>query len=98
MNVDAIFDAFGKLSQLTVLADKQREKQAQIKSVNEKRCGNCYHWMKSSCIPEKQHKKFKSTSSRACKDFHQCPAMAGLSDAFEIELKDINEKIREATA
>lgn len=54
--LDNIWGAFDRLSSLIHLADQRRNKLAQIRSLEVKKCGNCDYWMKSSCIPEKVHK------------------------------------------
>lgn len=93
MNVDAIFDAVGKASRLVHLHDEIRKKQHQLRSVLNKRCGNCDKWMKSTCIPEKKHKQFKSCDSFGCKDFVICWHSNKLSKQFESELSELKSKI-----
>ena len=91
MNVDRIFDAVGKASVYVIACDKINEKRKQLSDVQARRCGNCYHWMKSSCAPEKQHGQFKSSISYACKDFYLDDSH-GLIQKFENELKLLEEK------
>ena len=66
---EAIFDAIGKLSRAVHARDRRLTKLAQIASCEVKEWGRCDHWTKSSCVPEKQRKEFKSMGSPACKDF-----------------------------
>jgi hypothetical protein len=94
MNMVAeIFGAFGKLSELTGLVDQCSRKQVQIRSVNERRCGNCDHWMKTSCVPEKQHKQFKSMNSPACGAFTLDGGSKRLNDQFSVELVEIEARL-----
>lgn len=92
MDVNAIFDAVSKAANFVCLQDAICKKQEQIRNVLSKRCGNCFHWMKSSCIPEKKHKQFKSCESYGCKDFELCPFSEGLAKKFKEELKDLKSK------
>ena len=66
---DAIFDGIIQFGKTEGLLNQIKEKQAQINSVKSLKCGNCDNWMKSTCIPEKQYKQFKSCKSYACKNF-----------------------------
>src|ERR1700749_3308454 len=93
MNVNTIFDAFGTFSDVVHLSDDRQSKQAQIRDVNAKRCGNCDRWMKTTCIPEKKHGLFKSTNSMACGDFTLSPGSKRLNDQFVIELAEIERKL-----
>jgi len=93
MNVDSIFDAVGKASQYVIVQDQCQKKMIQIKSVQTERCGNCEHWMKSSCMPEKEKGQFKSISSISCKDFILSHASECMLKAFTGELKEIKLKI-----
>ncbi len=88
MNVDSIFDALGKASQYVIVQDQYINKEKQINSVQLKRCGNCEHWMKSSCAPEKELGQFKSMSSIGCKDFI-------LSNVSECMVKDFTGELQE---
>ena len=45
------------------------------------KCGDCYHWMKTTCVPEKQWGQFKSCYSLPCKDFTRGPQCAQLNAA-----------------
>jgi len=89
MNVNAIFDAVIMAGKLIALEHRIAEKKAQINSVNQKRCGNCDHWMKSSCVPEKKHKQFKSMNSLSCNDFVLSWSSNMLSNEFKSELKEL---------
>jgi hypothetical protein len=91
--VDAIFDAFAHMSTTSIMQQKINEKKEQINSVNEKRCGNCDHWMKSTCKPEKEHKQFKNMNSMACRDFSIGYSSEILDKKFKEELKDLEEKL-----
>lgn len=92
MNVDQIFDAIGKASAYVIACDQRAGKRKQLSDVLARRCGNCYHWMKSSCRPEKEHGQFKSSNSCACKDFERDDGH-GLIQKFENELKLLDEKV-----
>jgi len=87
--VDAIFDAVGKASSYVHLCHNIREKKEQIRNVQQKRCGNCDHWMKSSCKPEKEKKQFKSCNSFACGDFERDYFSKQLEAKFTEELERI---------
>lgn len=93
MNVNAIFDAVAKATNYVHLQDEIYKKQAQVRNVLSKRCGNCWHWMKSSCVPEKEHNQFKSCDSFGCKDFSLCPFSKELAKKFENELECLKKKI-----
>jgi hypothetical protein len=93
MNVESIFAGFHKLAQLTSLSDEFRRKKEQIRSVSARECGNCDHWMKSTCIPEKKHRQFKSMGSLACGAFTLSPQSKRLSEEFTIELDQIVQKV-----
>lgn len=90
---EAIFDAFAKLGRLTALAQRRRDKLDQIRSVTERRCGNCRLWMTSDCVPEKQHKQFKSMNSMACGAFSTDAGSARLLVKFREELSLIDGEI-----
>lgn len=93
MNVDAIFDAFNKASDYVGLKDQERRKLAQIRSVTNKRCGNCDHWMKTTCKPEKVHGQFKSCESIACSAFTRNWASTKMENEFSAELAAIRVKL-----
>ena len=92
-SAEAIFDAFGRLSEFTALAHDLRLKEDQIQSVNQRRCGNCDHWMKTTCVPEKKHGQFKSCNSIACGAFVQDWSSKQLSVQFNAERDVISQKI-----
>lgn len=92
MNAEAIFDAVGKAAAYVIACDQRTEKRKQLSDVQARRCGNCYHWMKRSCAPEKKHGQFKSNHSFACKDF-ELDDNHGLIKKFENELKLLDEKV-----
>ena len=92
--VEAIFDAIGKVSKLVILHDKARELESRLYELNLKRCGICGHWMKNSCKPEKVHKQFKSCNSHGCKDFTRSWWVASLEERLEKELTEIQTKIQ----
>lgn len=93
MNVDAIFDAFYKAFDFVRLTDAARKKSVQIRDVTSRTCGNCDHWMKSTCVPEKKHGQLKSMGSIGCGAFSQAPAMAELASKFTSELDVINTRL-----
>ena len=92
MNVDKIFDSIQKASSYVHLQDKIYRKKIQIENILSKRCGNCFHWMKSSCMPEKKHKQFKSCDSFGCKDFAYSFNSTELYKKFKIELEKLNQE------
>jgi hypothetical protein len=89
MSAEKIFDAVNKLSWLSSISDQRRRKLEQIRSVEARRCGNCFHWMKSSCMPEKKLGQFKHTNSFACAAFDIKPLKNELAAEFKRELADI---------
>ena len=95
MNVDNIFNAISKASNLMILQNERDQKKAQIKSCSAKRCGNCDLWMKSSCKPEKKMGQFKSCNSFACNDFALCPHTNQLIEKFTSQLANIEQQIKE---
>lgn len=94
--INAIFDAVGKASAYICLKDKLDSKARQLYSVQEHRCGNCWHWMKSSCKPEKQRGQFKNCNSLACQDF-EISDLAGLIPRFTKELEVLVNRLAEKT-
>lgn len=93
MNINGIFDAFMKMSEYSGLRNQAARKQEQIANVCARRCGNCDHWMKTSCKPEKVHKQFKSSGSMACGAFERDPMSLKLEAEFRGELDQINAQI-----
>lgn len=91
--VDMIFDAVAKASRWVHLKDEIAKKKEQIRDVNSLTCGNCNHWMKTSCIPEKKHGKFKSSASFACEIFQQCSSSIDLAEKFGKELKQLESDL-----
>jgi hypothetical protein len=77
------------------LRDDRQAKQAQIRDVNAKRCGNCDHWMKTTCVSEKQHGQLKSNYSTACGAFTLSPSSKRSNDQFVVDLAEINRKLGE---
>ena len=94
-DIRGIFAVFSKLSTFVHLANERQRKLQQINSVQARRCGNCHHWMKSGCKPEKKLGQFKSSSSLACGDFVSCQSR--LIAEFSQELSVIDGKIAQAT-
>ena len=93
MDAESIFNAVGRLGQLSVIADQRQKKLVQIRELEAKKCGNCDHWMKSSCKPEKEQKQFKSCNAIACKDFILKGWVAKMKNDRIIELKEIESKL-----
>lgn len=92
---DRIFDSFMEVSKLVCLEDKKRQVKQQLSSVTARRCGNCCHWMRNSCIPEKEHKQFKSINSEACSGFRSESEDLILKYASELaEIQKEIDKIR----
>ena len=92
MEIDSIFDSLARASTHMQLLGARRKKIDQLVSVQSKRCGNCYHWMKSSCVPEKKNGHFKSCNSSGCGDF-SLDDYAGLIAKFQKELAEIEAKM-----
>lgn len=90
MDINAIFDAFGRASDIIGVEDEARRKRVQIAGVTSRRCGNCSHWMKTTCAPEKVHKQFKSCESIACSAFDQSWSAKRLESEFRVQLDEIN--------
>ncbi len=91
--IDNIWGTFDRLSSLTHLADQRRNKLAQIRSLEVKKCGNCDHWMKSSCIPEKVHRQFKGCDSPGCTAFTASTHNQDMLIQRKIELKELETKL-----
>lgn len=87
-----VFEWADEFSRRVHTADAIAKKLVQIYSVTSKTCGNCYHWMKTSCKPEKVHGQFKSVNSIACGDFVREPAMVKLEEQFRRELESLTKK------
>ena len=94
--INVIFDALGKTAQICQIKDQYQNKLAQIESVQAKRCGNCEHWMKSSCVPEEEHGQFKSMNSLACKNFILAHSSKYMLKEFTDELRKIGLKLKES--
>ena len=92
MDANKIFDAAIKIFDEIDRADKIEKKQQQIQSVENKRCGNCDYWMKSTCRPEKEFKQFKSCNSIACIDFKLDGVSRELITKFKKELIEIEKE------
>jgi hypothetical protein len=86
-----IFDALIKACDLDAKLHARDQKASQLHRVTKNRCGNCYHWMKSSCVPEKKGGQFKSSDSLGCAAFESC--MGDLIKKFQSELDEINSEI-----
>lgn len=93
MNVNAIFDAIDKASTYVNLKEAIRRKKEQVDSCEANRCGNCYHWMKTTCAPEKLHKQFKSCASLACNNFEHDSGSKKLANEFSSELVALQTKL-----
>ena len=66
---EAIFDAFAEMVGELGKADAIKKQEVKIANCTRKKCGNCDHWMKSTCKPEKERGQRKSMNSYACSDF-----------------------------
>ena len=86
---DAIFDAVIAVTAEVHKADAIHKKEQQIASVLAARCGNCDHWMKTSCKPEKERGEFKSMNSVACPDFRLGFSSQMLAEDFRKELREL---------
>ena len=93
MDANSIFDAFERISSLSEIVENRRRKCAQLRGLKAKVCGNCDHWMKSSCGPEKEEKQFKSCGSIACCDFKIKSWVSEKIDVCSLELKEIESSI-----
>ncbi len=80
--LEAILEADRRIQRLRDIQQKQN----QIASVSAKRCGNCYFWMKTKCVPEKVHKQFKSHNSVGCELFELDSGSLRLAETFAAEL------------
>lgn len=69
MDALGIFDAMNRASRRMQAEVRRRELQQDIAESKSKTCGNCDHWMKCTCKPEKDHGQFKSCGSCGCNDF-----------------------------
>lgn len=70
MNIaNNIFDAVAEMAVEQMHQHAIAEKRSQITNMQQRRCGNCDHWMKTSCRPEKEGGQLKSISSLGCSDF-----------------------------
>ena len=88
-DVQDIFDAVGEMAKASILAQRISEKKAQVRSVTKRVCGNCDHWMKSTCKPEKEHGRFKSMNGLTCIDYKASYSSLMLKEEFEAELSEI---------
>jgi len=95
-DVDAIVDAVCRAGELVILADNIAKKKNQIRQVSSKKCGNCGHWMKTTCKPEKERGEFKSSGSMVCHDFVMCHSKHELKIRFEQELELLRESVEGA--
>lgn len=65
----ALVDRMMEADTARLKAIANREMEARVRDIRSLKCGNCDHWMKTTCYPEKQLNQFKSCASIACKDF-----------------------------
>lgn len=93
MDVNTFFKDIIKYGEKQTLFEQYKCKLDQLKTVQAKRCGNCFHWMKNSCIPEKKHKRFKSADSLGCEAFKLGYFSGELVKQFKCELATIKEKL-----
>ena len=84
-DINQVWDIAGRISAFILEQDLIEIKQRKIKSLQEHRCGNCQYWMKSSCIPEKEHKQFKTMNSPGCDLFQ-------LSESSKYLLREIESE------
>ena len=89
MDTDRIFNTLEKLGIISQLKDQYRKKSEQIRGCEAKTCGNCHHWMKINCKPEKEKKKFTSVDTMACRDFKIDPWKIKMLEELRVELKKI---------
>lgn len=87
--MDAIWDAAAAASAYVIREDQIQKKRQQIRECTSRTCGNCFHWMKSSCVPEKKHGQFKSINSVACELFELSGLSARIAEGFEDELAEL---------
>jgi hypothetical protein len=92
-DAERIFDAIGKVSQIVICKDEINHIESEIFELNKKVCGHCDKWMKSTCIPEKQHKQFKSCNSLACKDFVKVFYLDELINKKQKKIKELKTKL-----
>lgn len=88
-NINDIWNIVADFSAILIKHDQITQKQQQIKNCRSHACGNCEHWMKSGCIPEKEHKKFKSISSQGCKLFQLSWSSEKIAKDLEKELQEL---------
>ena len=93
MDANSIFGAFEQISNLSEIVEQRRRKYEELRGLKAKVCGNCDHWMKSSCGPEKEEKQFKSCGSIACCDFKIKSWVSEKIDVCSLELKEIESSI-----
>jgi len=94
-DVDRIFDAISNFSCAMLRLDAIRQKEQELFEAQKKECGSCFHWMKSSCVPEKERWQFKSMSSHVCKDFHRTGRSIELIKQREEELQVLKKDFEE---
>ncbi|MGI9338346.1 MAG: hypothetical protein ACR2P4_07555 [Gammaproteobacteria bacterium] len=92
MNIDLIFEAAARAGAYLSVEDQRNEKVKQLHEAQARKCGNCYHWMKTSCIPETEHNHFKSCNSTACGDF-VLDYTVNLIQEIQDDLKKLDEKL-----
>lgn len=64
---EAIFDAFGKFSEVIHRADKERRALEVLQGRSRRECGNCEHWMKSrDCPIDDQRRGFPDHKHPPC--------------------------------
>jgi hypothetical protein len=88
-NVMDTLSPFMKLQKAQIELDEIKEK---LSHTGEK-CGNCDHWMKNSCKPEKMNKQFKSMNSIACLDFVEMELAKKFREEWEEKLKEWKKRV-----
>jgi len=92
MDANKIFDAVIAASGMMAREYAIQEKKQHIIDISKKECGNCWHWMKSTCKPEKEKGIFKSMSGCPCKDFVWTSSTVELVKKLEKELEEFLNK------
>lgn len=93
MDANTIFDALATCANIVHIENEIRQKRIQIRSVEDRRCGNCALWMTRKCEPEAIRGQFKSMNSMACPQFQMSPAASNLAERFRGELKTICDQL-----
>ena len=92
MDANKIFNSLIAASGAMARHYSIQEKKQRIAEAKREECGNCWHWMKITCKPEKKKGIFKSMSGSPCGDFERKQRNIKFIQKLENELEEFINK------